>query len=126
MLSETVVLRPDVRQTLAARAEQEEKSVDDLVNEAIDFYLRTRQREKLDLEIAAYTAMHPELWRARPGQWVAFHNQELVDSDTEQSALYRRVREKYGRTAVLIRQVRQEATEELWMRTPSTGRIAAC
>ncbi|MCL4836058.1 MAG: hypothetical protein KJZ86_26700 [Caldilineaceae bacterium] len=124
MLSETVILRPDLRQTLTQRAAQEKKSVDELVNEAIDFFLQERQREKLDLEITAYTQMHLELWRTRPGQWVAFHNQELIDSDTEQAALYRRIREKYGRTAVLIRQVRREAVEELWVRTPSTGRIA--
>ena len=125
MLSETIVLRPDLRQTLAARAEQEARSVDDLANEAIDDYLRTRQQEKLDREIVAYTQMHPELWRNLPGHWVAFHNGEMVDTDPDQAALYRRVREKYGRTAVLIRQVRQDANEELWMRTPSTGRIGA-
>lgn len=123
MLSKTIVLRPDIRQTLAARAEQEARSVDDLANEAIDDYLRTRQQEKLDREIVAYTQMHPELWRTLPGHWVAFHNGEMVDTDPDQAALYRRVREKYGRTAVLIRQVRQEANEDLWMRTPSTGRI---
>lgn len=123
MLAETVVLRPDLRQPLALRAEQEARSIDDLANEAIDDYLRTRQQEKLDREITAYTKMHPELWRTLPGHWVAFHNGELVDTDTDQAALYGRIREKYGRTAVLIRQVRQEANEELWIRTPSTGRI---
>ena len=125
MLSETFVLRPDLRQTLAARAEEEAKSVGDLVNEAIDAYLRTAQQEKLNREIAAYTRMHAELWRTTPGHWVAFHNEALVDTDPDQSALYRRVREKYGRTAVLIRQVRQEANQEIWVRTPSTGRIGA-
>lgn len=124
MLSETVVLRPDLHQTLTQRAAQEERSVDELVNEAIDYYLQQRQREKLDREIAAYTEMHPELWRTRPGAWVAIHDGQLVDFDDDQAALYRRVREKYGRTAVLIRQVREGAVEELWIRTPSTGRIA--
>lgn len=124
MFSETVVVRPDLRQTLTERAVQEDRSVDELVNEAIDFYLRLRQQEKLDREIAVYTALHPSLWQKMPGKWVAIHDGKMVDSDADQAALYRRVGVKYERTAMLIRQVRQEATEELWVRTPSTGRVA--
>jgi predicted transcriptional regulator len=34
-----------------------------------------------------------------------------------------RNREKYRQTAVLIRQVEAEASRDIWIRTPSTGRI---
>jgi hypothetical protein len=36
------------------------------------------------------------------GAFVAVYNHQLVDHDIDQIALYRRVRERYGNTAVLI------------------------
>lgn len=120
---DAIVLRPDLQQTLEQNATQEAKSVADLVNEAVEFYLREQQRAKLDREILAYEAMHPELNQKHPGQWVAIHNQQLVDSDENGSALYQRIRAKYGRISVLIRQVTEHSVEEVWLRTPSTGQI---
>ena len=120
---ETIVLRPDLQETLEERAKQAAKSVNDLVNEAVEQYLRAQQRQKLDREIAAYERLHPELRQSHLGQWVAMHQQQLVDADADQAALYRRVRARYGRTSVLIRQVTEQAVEEVWLRTPSTGRV---
>ncbi len=41
--------------------------------------------------------------RARyQGEYVAVHDQKLVDHDKDENALYRRVRTQYGRAAVLI------------------------
>jgi len=121
----TVVLRDDLRETLEKSAEQESRSVDEIVNEAVGLYLRERQRAKLDKEISAYEAMHAELRLKYLGQWVAMHDQELVDHDPDGSALYQRIRAKYGKTSVLIRQVMQQPIEEVWIRTPDTGKIAA-
>ena len=120
---ETIVLRADLRETLEKDAEREAKSVNDIVNEAVERYLRERQLAKLDVEIEAYKRMHSELRQKYLGQWVAVHDQQLVDHDGDGSALHQRVRAKYGRVAVLIRQVAEQADEDLWIRTPSTGRI---
>jgi hypothetical protein len=45
----------------------------------VEDYVRERQRAKLDREIGAYEALHPQLKRDHLGQWVAVHNQRLVD-----------------------------------------------
>jgi len=119
-----IALRDDLRETLEKNAEQESRSVDDIVNEAVGLYLRERQRAKLDREIAAYEAMHAELRQKYLGQWVAVHDQKLVDHDPDGSALYQRIRAKYGKTSVLIRQVMGQPIEEVWVRTPSTGKTA--
>jgi hypothetical protein len=95
-----------------------------MVNEAVEHYLRERQRAKLDQEILAYEALHTELWQKHLGQWVAVHEQKLVDYDSDRAALYRRVRAKYGQISVLLRQVTEQPVEEVWLRTPSTGKIA--
>ena len=121
---DAIVLRTDLRETLEKDAEQEARSVNDLVNEAVEHYLRERQRAKLDQEIAAYEAMHAELRQKYLGQWVAVHEQKLVDHDRDGSALYRRIRARYGQTSVLLRQVTDQPVEEVWLRTPSTGKVA--
>jgi hypothetical protein len=120
---ESIVLRPNLRKTLEEQAQQAAKTVNELVNEAVEQYLLAQQRPKLDREIAAYERLHPELRQTHLGQWVAIHQQQLVDADTDQAALYRRIRAKYGRTSVLIRQVTEQAIEEVWLRTPSTGKV---
>ena len=120
----TIILRADLQETLERDAEAASKSVNDLVNEAVARYLRERQREKIARETKAYELMHPELKRDHFGQWVAIHDQQLVDHDDDVSPLYARIRAKYGRTSVLIRQVRDHPVAEIRWRTPSTGRLA--
>ena len=121
---ETIILRPDLRRALEQDAAQETKSVNDIVNDAIEHYLRERQRAKLNQEIAAYETMHPILRKNHLGHWVAIHNQQLVDADEDKLALYRRIRSKYEKTSVLIRQVSENPIEEVWIRTPTTGKNA--
>ena len=119
---DAIVLEPTLRSRLEQDAAQEVRSVNDLVNEAVAQYLRQRQQAKIDREIATYEDMHAQLLRDHLGEWVAIHDQQLVDHDSDRVALYRRVRARYGRTSVLIRQVTTEQVEEIWLRTPSTGR----
>lgn len=120
---DAIVLEPGLRTWLEQDAQQEGQDVDDLINEAVARYLRERQQAKLDREIAAYQTMHEELLREHAGEWVAIHRQTLVDHDTDRAALYRRIRQRYGRTSVLLREVTADPVEEVWVRTPTTGRV---
>lgn len=104
-------------------AVQEARSVSEIVNEAVERYLHERQLAQLDAEIAAFEKLHPELRQKYLGEWVAVHEQKLVDHDNDRAALYKRVRAAYGRTAVLIRQVTEQPDNEIWIRTPSTGKV---
>lgn len=117
-----IVLRPELRDALEKSVE-DEADLSDLVNEAVARYVRERQRAKLDHEILAYDAMRPELKQQYLDRWVAIHHRELVDHDDDVSALYQRVRARYGRTPVLIRQVKEGPSNEIRIRTPSTGRV---
>ncbi len=67
------------------------------------------------VRVKAYEQMHPNLKKKYLGQWIAIHNKQLVDRDVDKAVLYRRVRSKYGRISVLIRQVKEQAVEEIWM-----------
>lgn len=119
---ETIMLEPSLRTWLEQDAAQDVRRINELVNEALAQHLRQRQEAKIDREIAAYEAMHVQLVRDHLGEWVAIHRQQLVDHDSDRAALYRRIRSQYGRTAVLIRQVAVDPVEEVWARTPATGR----
>ncbi|MEK9164021.1 MAG: DUF5678 domain-containing protein [Chloroflexota bacterium] len=121
---ETIELRPDLREMLEKDAVRESKSVNEAVNEAVRRYLHERQREKIGREVKAFIAMHAELKEKYFGLWVAVHDGKLIDHDSDCGALYKRVRARYGKTSVLIREVEEEPDRDLWFRTPSTGRIA--
>jgi hypothetical protein len=118
-----IALRTDLLEILEQDAVQEARSVNEIVNEAVERYLHERQIAKLDAEVAAFEKMHPELRQKYLGQWVAVHEQKRVDHDSDRAALYERVRATYGRTAVLIRQVTEQPDNEIWIRTPSTGKV---
>ena len=119
----TITLSPAIAQKLEMDARQKNMTVSELVNEALERYVLYSQREKLRLEAAAYRDLHDQLKRDHLGQWVAIHEQRLVDSDPDGPTLYRRVRSKYGRTSVLVRQVEEEIRDEIRLRTRSTGKI---
>jgi len=115
---EAIVLKPDLQESLERDAIRESRTVSDLVNEAVARYLREREQAKLERETAAYEHMHHDLARDYLGQWVAVHDGALVDHDTDVSALSQRLRQRYGRTSILIRQVREEPSDDLRVRSP--------
>ncbi|MEW5985511.1 MAG: hypothetical protein AB1791_02655 [Chloroflexota bacterium] len=121
----TIELKPDLYETLKRNAADEVRTINDLVNDAVESYVRNRQESKIETEIMAFAKMHSKLRQKFLGQWVVIHNQELVDQDADRVALFRRVRAKYGPTAVLIRQVCDQIDNESWLRTPSTWKDIA-
>ena len=121
---ETILLRDDLQKTLEQESHLESKSINEIVNEAVENYVREKQRKKIDKEIAAYESMHNELKVKYFSKWVAIDEGQLVDHDTDQAELYKRVRAKFGRKSVLLRQVQEQAVEEIRIRTPSTGKNA--
>jgi len=68
-------------------------------------------------EAAAYAQMHAELLVKYPKQYVAIHQQKLIDRDMDKIALYRRLAEQYGDTPLLVRQVLTEVVPTI--RIPS-------
>lgn len=123
---EAIELKPELRESLEQVAQQQSSTINALVNQAVEDYLREQQRAKLDGEIAAFEAMYSDLRQKHLGEWVAVHQANLIDYDRDLSALYRRVRAKYGKISVLIRQVTSSPTEEVWLRTPSTQTYVLC
>ncbi len=123
-MTDAIMLRADLREILESNAKREARTLNELVNEAEGWYVQRMQQEKIDREAEAYERLYGDLRVRFLGQWVAIHNQQLVDHDGDSQALYRRVRDKYGRTLVLIRRVSESSVDEIWMRTPDRGKRA--
>lgn len=117
----TIALKPELLATLEQSAINNSRSVSDLVNEAVERYLREQRRNQLQQEIEAYKVLHAQLVQDHLDDWVAIYKGQLVDHATDGSALHQRVRQKYGHAAVLIREVQAQAEPEIHWRTWSTG-----
>jgi hypothetical protein len=93
-------------------------SVEELAERAIRRYLRETAERKIDVEEAHYKAQHKKLLKSYVGQFIAMHDGKLVDSDTDEIALYLRIRQQYPMVGVLLKRVTSEV-EEVWrMRSP--------
>lgn len=64
--------------------------------------------EPIELERAAFMAMHTELWAKYHNQYVAIYNGQLIDHDEAFAELHSRVRAEYPDTFVLMRRVEAE------------------
>ena len=71
-------------------------------DEADDVTSSEERRQQLAAEQAAWYARPLEERQSYPGEFIAVHNQQVVDHDPDQRSLYLRVRERFGRSPVLI------------------------
>lgn len=89
-----------------------------LAHDAIRTFLRDEGRRIIEQESKAFQRLHPELLRTMPGEFVAVHHGQVVDHDSDQLAVFRRVEEAYGGQPVLIRQVRPEIEQTIEVLSP--------
>jgi hypothetical protein len=67
--------------------------------------LRPRPRTKWERECQAFDRMLPDLLKTLRGKFVAIHEGEVVDIDTDDIALIRRVHAKIGYVPILVERV---------------------
>lgn len=116
-----IKLRDDLRKTLEQYAEHQNRSVDQLINEAIRNYIEDIHARELAREQQAYESMHTELLRTHAGKWVAVHRGSVVDSDEDDVALHQRVLGRLGDVPVLLTRVEDKPITDLWLRSPRLG-----
>ncbi len=114
----TVSLPEMVVKDLTEIAKLEGLTVEQALSKAAAYYRREVGRRKIDVEAEAYRRKHPRLRAKYLGKHIAMHNGRVVDHDRDPSALYLRVRERFGRIPVLIRLVEEEPERELVFRSP--------
>ena len=114
---------PDEMYRRAQRiAELREKRIADVLLESI-VLVETREPAVdediiVDREEVAFKRMHPVLREKYPGQYVAIYQEELIDHDVDQVALYLRVKEQYPGQFVWIAPVNDEPEETYVVHSP--------
>lgn len=99
------------------------KEVADVLAEALELAEeagREAQSEEqlMAREEAAYQAMREELVARYVGEYVAIHRGQLVDHDSDELALLKRIDAKYPDEVVLMRRVLPQPESELRFRSP--------
>lgn len=65
-------------------------------------YRTLAQRRKIEAELNWWESLPANERREYSGQHVAVHQRQVVDHDLDPTALHNRVRERFGRTAILL------------------------
>jgi hypothetical protein len=100
-MSEIVLGEPLASQIREA-AETQGVAVEEVIEAAWRQYRFQAQRAKIDAEVQWWRAAAPELRAHYAGEFVAVHNRQVVDHDRNEETLRRRIRTKYGKTAILV------------------------
>jgi hypothetical protein len=104
-------------------ATQENTTPEALLNRAVSQFLYKMALRKMEAETAAFERMHSQLVADFLGEYVAIHNEQLIDHDPDIMQLRSRIRQRYGRMPILLRQVTTERTlRELVFRSPRLAR----
>ncbi|MEW5870788.1 MAG: DUF5678 domain-containing protein [Chloroflexota bacterium] len=77
-------------------------NADTLIEEALRHYRFKVQKEKIRAESAWWQSCPPETRAGYGDEYVAIHNQQVIDHDSDEETLRKRIRARYGKTAVLI------------------------
>jgi hypothetical protein len=97
-----LVLREPLASQIRAAAEAHGLPVEALITAALRQYRFQAQRDKLDAEAEWWRAAADTLRAPYAGEFVAIHDREVVDHDADEAALRARVRERFGKVAVLV------------------------
>ncbi len=120
----TITLSNKIYQQIAKQAKQSRKNISDFVEDVVTDTFSSKinpqnpAREKMLQEIDAYKNMHASLVKTYLGKFVAIHEGQLVDYDSDKNALFFRMKKKYPNQIVLQRQVQASSVPVLHNHSP--------
>ena len=118
----TVAIEPTLYQRVEQAALESQVSTGEMLTQALRRYLWELDRRKITEESKVYRRRHAELKERYLGQYIAMHEGQVVDHDPDFQTLRQRVRQQFGRTAVMIALVEEAAEPELIRRGFRLGR----
>jgi hypothetical protein len=109
----TVAVEAELYKRVKEAALEHETSVDAILAEAVRRYLWELNRRKISEESKIYRQRHAELKARYLDQYIAMHNGQVVDHDTDFQALRQRIRQRFERAPVMITLVEDVAERPL-------------
>ena len=98
------IIRPDLAQKIQQAAAERSMDVETFIEAAMQNYLRQLEQDELQKNVAAFERLLPTLQQEYGDEYVAIASGAVVDHDQSFQAIHRRVRSRFGRQPVLIRQ----------------------
>lgn len=93
-------------------------STDELTSRALSSYLDRLEWEKLQSEMEAFQAQLPVLMARYADQYVAMHEGQVIDHDTDLRTLHGRVYARMGSVPVLLQKVTEAPTLDILVHGP--------
>ena len=109
----TIALPDSVMDDLNEIVQWEGKPIEEAIVRAVVYYRKELGDRKISAEAEMYKRKHPRLRAKYMGKFIAMHNGRVVDHDRDGNALYWRVRQRFGKIPVLVRQVTDEPEREI-------------
>ena len=109
----TVAVEPELYRRVEEAALEHKASISEILAEAVQRYLWELDRRKISEESKIYRQRHAELKAEYLGQYIAMHNGQVVDHDTDFQTLRQRIRQRFERTPVMITLVEDVAERPL-------------
>lgn len=113
----TVTVEPDLAEKITLLTNGNQSSAKAFVDEAVRTHLHEMARKKIRLETKAFEQQQEMLLANYLGQYVAFHNRQLIDHDSDLLTLHLRVAEQLGNITVLLKKVTREPEKDLMVRS---------
>ena len=115
----TVTLKPDIAEQLKHLTGTGEfgQDTDVIVDRAVRVYLANLRQKKIEAETEAFEQQKNALTKY-DGEYVAIHNGQIVDHDSDLRTLHLRIFEQFGHKPVLLKQVISKPEHDLTFRNP--------
>jgi hypothetical protein len=97
-----IVLGEPLASHIREAADAQGMPIESLIEAALRQYSFQAQRAKLELEARWWRSVTAESRAAYAGEYVAVHQQVVVDHDRDEEVLRRRIRAQFGKVVVLI------------------------
>ncbi|MCS6909139.1 MAG: hypothetical protein NZM11_01000 [Anaerolineales bacterium] len=97
-----LVLHDPLASEVRRMAEIEGTTAEQIVAEAVRQYRAAARERKIRAEAEWWRNAAPELRARYAGQFVAVHERQVIDHDTDENLLFERVQERWPGAAVLI------------------------
>lgn len=107
-----IELSPRLLHPLQVVAKRQQASVEEIVEELIDRFLREQRHVQLLQEMDRFRQQHLQLLDQYRGRYIGMLDGQVMDSDVDGGALHTRLTRQYGDLPILIVKVTEEPEQE--------------
>ncbi|HRI55754.1 MAG: hypothetical protein IAE85_17705 [Anaerolinea sp.] len=107
-----IELAPRLSNPLQLLAKRQEASIEEIIEEVIDRFLREQRHAQLLQEMERFRQMHSELLPQFRGKYIGMLNGQVLDSDADGGMLHTRLARQYGDQPILIVEIKDQPEQE--------------